>query len=86
MLAAMRKYKVYYTDWVTGKNGVTKPVTKVRYSKACPQCGSEMEIEKYAKGGVHKAPFIRWNCSDEICKHSETEPTNHESLRIKSNI
>ena len=74
------KYKVYYTERVKGKDGITRPLTKVKYNKNCPQCGGDMDLDKFKKGGVYKSSFIRWKCSDKICNYSEREQNYYEML------
>lgn len=77
---ALDKYKTYYTEDVKGKNGVTKPITKVKYVKQCPQCGGEMDLIEFKKGGVYKRQIIKWKCPDKICKHAENEESSQEYL------
>ena len=74
----LEKYKTYYTEQVKGKDGITRPLTKVKYIKPCPQCGGEMILDKFTPGSVHKRAFIRWKCPDKHCKHSERERSYEE--------
>lgn len=72
-------YKKYYTEDVIGKDGIKRPITKVKYIKPCEICGGEMTLT-YRKGGVFKREYIKWDCSDNICKHSEREESEQEYL------
>lgn len=76
----LERYKTYYEEKVKGKDGITRPLTKVMYIKKCPQCHGGMHLDYFKKGGVHTSPIIRWKCPDKHCKHSEREPGN-EDLR-----
>lgn len=77
----LEKYKTYYNQNVKGKDGVTRPLTKVKYIKTCPQCGGLMDLNKYKPGGTHLKPFIRWLCADVKCAHSEREQSTEEYLQ-----
>lgn len=81
----LHKYKQYYVENIKGKNGVTKPITKVKYVKQCCICGGEMELI-YKKGGVHKREIIKWTCNDKICNHSEMEESKEEYLQRIHNL
>lgn len=74
----LEKYKTYYTEKVKGKDGIIRPLTKVKYEKECPQCGGEMNLDKHRTKG---SSFIRWQCIDKNCKHSEREENLKEKLR-----
>lgn len=63
--------KIYTTSPTKGKDGITRPVTRVHLEKPCPQCHQPMKIEKEIKGGVYKRSFSRWRCQDKTCNHSE---------------
>lgn len=76
----LEKYKTYYTEKVKGKDGITRPLTKVKYVKTCPQCGGEMELNKFKPGSLRNTTFIRWTCPDKKCKHSEREESYDEKL------
>jgi hypothetical protein len=76
----LEKYKYYYTERVKGKDGITRPLTKVGYKKPCTLCGGDMALDKFRKGGVHKSSFIRWKCPDVKCNYSEREPSYFERL------
>jgi hypothetical protein len=78
----MEKYKTYFTEKVKGKDGVVRPITKVKYIKVCPICGGEMNLMNYKPGGNYKPFIAKWWCSSRICGHSETEPTQHETVKL----
>lgn len=80
----LNKYKTYYQEKVKGKDGVIRPLTKVKYVKPCPQCGGSMGLIKYIKATYSKPAKIRWECTDKNCKHSEQELNQREDLRIKA--
>jgi hypothetical protein len=78
----MDKYKMYYTENVKGKDGITRPITKCGYVKPCPQCGGDMLLDNCKPGGVHKRSIIRWKCQDvKYCKHGEQEEGGTEMVR-----
>lgn len=77
----LQKYKTYYNENVKGKDGITRPLTKVKYLKPCPLCGGNMDLVKFKKGGVYKSSFIRWTCDDKKCAHSEREESYDEMLQ-----
>lgn len=70
-----KKYKTYFTENIKGKNRVTKPITKVTYTKTCPQCGGDLKVREFGnrKSGNGKVEYVRWQCPDNNCKHLETE-------------
>lgn len=79
----LEKYKTYYTERVKGKDGITRPITKVHYQKICSECSGFMSIEKYKAGSKFKPFFCKWKCADPRCKHSEAEPTQQEFVFLK---
>lgn len=78
---ALDKYKTYHTEKIKGKDGVTRPITKVTYLKPCIQCGGDMILDKAKRGGTYKSSFIRWICPDKHCAHSEREENYDEALK-----
>lgn len=84
--STLLRYKTYYTEIVKDKKGVARPITKVKYVKSCPSCGSEMSVT-HRPGGVHKREYIRWDCPDtKICKYSEREENMQEYLERIHNL
>lgn len=77
---SLDKYKTYYEERVKGKDGITRPLTKVKYVKSCPQCGGEMQLDKFKKGSIRTRRIIRWICPDSNCKHSELEESQQEYI------
>lgn len=69
----MKIEKVYITTPTLCKNGVTKPITRVRLESPCPVCSQPMIIEKKIKGSIRKRAFTRWRCTDDFCRHSQIE-------------
>jgi hypothetical protein len=83
--STLLQYKTYYTESVRGKDGVTRPITKVKYVKSCPECGGEMGVT-HRKGGVHKREYIKWDCPDKMCNYSEREESQEEYLQRIHNL
>lgn len=81
----MDKYKTYYTERVKGKDGITRPITKCRYVKTCPQCGGEMTVINHQKASIRKPRTVKWWCDDRICGHSEQEESSTEKIRRINN-
>jgi hypothetical protein len=76
----MRPKKVYTTTPTKGKDGVTRPVTRVHLEKPCPVCAQPMRIEKHKKGGMMKRAWTRWRCTDKSCNHSEIDEGEKDSV------
>ena len=82
----MDQYKTYFTEYILCKNGLIKPITKVKYIKQCPQCGGEMFIVNHKKGTIRTPKFVKWWCFDRICGHSEVEESNTEKIKRLNQI
>lgn len=86
VISGLNAYKRDTTVDVTGKDGITRPITKVYYVKPCFECGVDMEIDTFKAGKVVKTKFgpitkgrvIRWKCTS--CDYSEREETQREEL------
>lgn len=86
VIPSLEKYKQHTTLDVKDKNGVTRPITKVYYTKPCLACGMPMEIDLYKKGKrtptkygiITKGRIVRWKCTS--CSYCEREETEREEL------
>lgn len=73
--------KVYYVEKVKGKDGITRPVTKVKIVKDCPACGLEMVRTKAKKGARYRRRVEVFECQH--CPHRELEETDlDKSIRL----
>lgn len=72
--------KVYTTKPTKGKDGITRPVTRVHLEKQCPLCHQPMVVETQIKKGVRSKDINRWRCTDSTCNHSEIDESEEDRI------